>query len=339
MIIDLKRFLRQERPYWNELDRLVGAMEQDSSYAPDLPTARRLHYLFERTSTDLAKVKTFASEPDLTRYLENLVSRAYGHIHEVRGRPHRLAPVHWFFVTLPCTFRRHVWAFWLAIGVTLGGSLLGGAAVALDPDAKTSLLPFGLGDLDPRQRVQRELEHGEKGVEVNEGMKGQMMGFYIQNNVSVSIMAMGLGISWGIGTIIVLFNNGVLLGGVVIDYAMAGEGAFLTAWLLPHGAIELPAIFVAGQAGLVLGRAMIGWGSRISLRGRLRQVTPDLVTLMIGVALMLVWAGFVEAYASQIHRRDLYWVKISFGCAELIALALFLGLSGRWSQGGENTRA
>ncbi|MBM3290298.1 MAG: stage II sporulation protein M, partial [Candidatus Hydrogenedentes bacterium] len=162
------------------------------------------------------------------------------------------------------------------------------------------------------------------------GEKAMGTSFYIANNVRVSILAMALGISWGIGTALVLFTNGVMLGAVSIDYVLAGEGTFLVAWLLPHGAFEIPAIFIAGQAGLMLGRAMIGWGSRLSVRGRLREVTPDIVTLVFGVALMLVWAAIIEAWFSQYHEPVIpYSVKIAFGTVELVLLALFFTLSGR----------
>ncbi|NUM52580.1 MAG: stage II sporulation protein M [Candidatus Hydrogenedentes bacterium] len=329
MIIDLQRFLRDERPYWAELEKSLERMEQDSTYEPDLLAARRLHYLYERASTDLAKLKTFASEPDLTRYLESVVSRAYGHIHEVRGRPHRLAPVYWLFVTLPKTFRKHGWAFMLSTAITLAGMMLGGGALAFDPGAKDVLLPYPHLRMDPRERVR--IEERERAFDLRAGTKAQGTSFYIQNNVSVSIRAMGFGISWGIGTVLLLFINGVLLGAVTVDYFLAGEGTFLVAWLLPHGAFEIPAILLAGQGGILLGRAMIGWGSRISLRGRLREITPDLVTLVFGVSLMLVWAAIIEAWFSQYHEPVVpYWVKIAFGSIELILLASYFALSGRW---------
>lgn len=335
MIIDLQRFIREERPHWAELETSLERMDQDSTYEPDIHAARRLHYLYERTSTDLAKIKTFASEPDLTRYLESVVSRAYGHIHEVRDRPHRFAPIYWLLVTLPKTFRRHAWAFALSTGITIAGMLLGGGALAFDPQAKDVLLPYPHLQMDPRERV--AIEEKPREFDLRAGQKARGTSFYIQNNVSVSIRAMGFGISWGIGTLLLLFVNGVLLGAVTVDYFLAGEGAFLVAWLLPHGAFEIPAILLAGQAGLMLGRAMIGWGSRISIRGRLREVTPDIVTLVFGVSLMLVWAAIIEAWFSQYHEPVIpYWVKITFGSVELVLLGLYFALSGRWVKVKEN---
>ena len=109
----------------------------------------------------------------------------------------------------------------------------------------------------------------------------------------------------------------------------AGQTKFLLGWLLPHGVIEIPAILIAGQAGLVLALALIGWGKRIPLRIRLREASQDLITLIFGVGVLLVWAGFVEAFLSQYHEPIIpYSMKIAFGLVELLLLFLFLAKSG-----------
>ena len=59
-------------------------------------------------------------------------------------------------------------------------------------------------------------------------------------------------------------------------------------------------------------------------------MSRDVVTLIFGVALLLVWAGLVEAFLSQYHEPILpYEVKIAFGMVELALLTLFLLKSGR----------
>ena len=58
------------------------------------------HQLYERTAADLAKITTLSSEPETRRYLENLVARAYGEIHETREKQRRFFPLQWFFQTL-----------------------------------------------------------------------------------------------------------------------------------------------------------------------------------------------------------------------------------------------
>jgi uncharacterized membrane protein SpoIIM required for sporulation len=150
------------------------------------------------------------------------------------------------------------------------------------------------------------------------------------NNIGVSIKALALGMTWGVGSLVILFYNGVILGLICVDYIQAGQTVFLLGWLLPHGVIEIPAVLIGGQAGLVLAGALIGWGRRETLRARLRAITPDLTTLIFGVAFMLVWAGLVEAFFSQYHQPILpYSAKITFGGVEFGLLVCFLARAGR----------
>ena len=152
------------------------------------------------------------------------------------------------------------------------------------------------------------------------------------HNIRVSLLTLGMGMTAGAGTVLLLFYNGVILGAVAVDYMIAGQTKFLLGWLLPHGVIEIPAILIAGQAGLVLAKALIGWGERSTMPARLRAIGPDLVTLIGGVAVMLVWAGFIEAFLSQYHQPVIpYSAKIAFGTVELVLLVLFLAKAGAGS--------
>ncbi len=326
MIIDLQRFIAAERPSWSELEKKLDAIEAEPAHRMSLEEVRRFHHLYQRAAADLARLSTFASEPDLRRYLENLVARAYGEVHEVRERRRTVHPINWFFVILPQTFRRHVRAFWLSVAITLAGCVFGGFALALDPDAKAVLMPFPHLQQDPAKRVAQE-EHAAR--DRLTGHKTTFSAQLMTHNTRVSIFTMAMGVTWGLGTILLLFYNGVILGAVAVDYVSAGQTPFLLGWLLPHGAIEIPAILIAGQAGFILASALVGWGKPLNLRTRLRKVSRDLVTLIFGVALLLVWAGFVESFLSQYHEPVLpYWVKISFGFVEIILLTLFLARSG-----------
>ncbi len=334
MIIDLQKFMTNERPYWTELESTLDRVEREPDQLMALEEVRRFHYLYERAAAGLARISTFASEPETRRYLESLVARAYGEIHETRDRQHRFSPLLWFFQKLPQTFRRHLRAFWLSLGVTLAGMIFGGFAVVYDPAAKAAILPemFAHHLNDPADRVAREERHPDHPT------AGRMSSFSAQlmvNNISVSIKALALGMTWGIGTLVILLYNGIILGVVAVDYVMAGQTTFLLGWLLPHGVIELPAVIMGGQAGFMLAGALIGSGQRNTIRARLRAITPDLTTLIFGVTIMLVWAGLAEAFFSQYHEPILpYWVKITFGCTELVLLLLFLGLCGRPTAAG-----
>jgi uncharacterized membrane protein SpoIIM required for sporulation len=161
-------------------------------------------------------------------------------------------------------------------------------------------------------------------------MKAQGSAAYFTHNTRVSYMTMGLGIFAGVGTMLMLLLNGILLGAVVVDYALAGQGLFVTAWLLPHGSVEIPAILLAGQAGLVLGGAFLGWGTHHTLAQRMRRCAQDIASLAGGIALLLVWAGIIEACFSQYHEPILpYWIKATFGTIQLILLIAYLSFAGR----------
>ena len=329
MIIDLPRFIEAERPLWTELERILDRLDADQALRMDLQQVQRFHYLYQRVLSDLARIATFSSEPEIRRYLESLTARAYGEMHETRDRALRFTPLKWFMRDFPRAFRRHIMAFWLTCAITLAGMLFAAGLLAVDNDAKRILIPAQFGHLyqTPSQRVQKEEKTNKDHLA---GTHAWFSTRLMANNIQVSILALGMGITYGIGTIVILFSNGVILGAVVFDYMQAGETLFLLGWLLPHGVIEIPAILIGGQGGLMLGRALLGRGDRHTLTERLRNVRGDLALLILGAAIMLVWAGLVESFLSQYHQPVIpYWLKIAFGTVEMILLSWFLAAGGK----------
>jgi len=327
MIIDLNRFIKEEKQYWTELETILNRIENDSGYHMDLEAVKRFHYLYQKSSADLAKIMTFSAKQEIRQYLEAIVGRAFAEIHETREKSRSLNLFSYFFDSFPRAFQRHLHAFLLALAIMAAGSAFGGVAIGLDPTAKDILMPFAHLKIDPAQRVAaEEVKQGKH----QDNHKTSFSSFLITHNTRIAIFTMGLGMTWGIGTLILLFTNGVMLGAVVMDYLLAGQATFLVGWLLPHGSIEIPAILIAGQAGFVLGGALIGWGKPVSLKNRLRSVSKDLVLLIFGVGVLLIWAGIVEAFLSQYHEPVIrYEIKIGFGVAELLLLSVFLGKTGK----------
>jgi len=331
VIIDLQRFLADEQPIWAELESVLNRFDENPAHRLSLDDAKRLHYLYQRTSADLGKLATFNSEPQLRRHLETLVARAYGEIHETRAEPHRLAPLRWFFGSFPRAFRKHTRAFGLSVAVTVVGCVFGAMALLFDPSAKAVLMPFPHLQADPAKRVAQEEKNADH--DPLRGDKTPFSAYLMTHNTRVAIFVMALGMTWGVGTLLVLFSNGVMLGAVAADYIAAGQTKFLLGWLLPHGVIEIPAVLIAGQAGFLLASALIGWRNRQPFATRLRACAPDLVTLIGGAAVMLVWAGCVEAFLSQYHEPVIpYAAKITFGLVELTLLAVFLARSGKQNE-------
>lgn len=330
MIINLQALIDQEQAHWSELERILDRLEVNRGARMELAEIRRFHALYQRACADLARVKTFAAERELNRYLETLVARAYCEVHKGAAPARRVRLGHWLLATFPRTFRRQIAAFWLSLAITLAGAAFGGAVLYFDAPAKEVLLPFEHLQGSPAERVAEEEKAASDRLA---GHKTTFSSFLITHNIRVSITTFALGMTYGLGTIVMLFYNGVILGAVFVDYIAAGQIKFVFGWLLPHGVIEIPAILIAGQAGLVLAGALVGWGRRMPLRRRLATVAGDLVTLICGLSLLLVWAGIVEAFLSQYHQPVIpYPTKIGLGCVELTLLTFYLTRAGR---GGE----
>jgi uncharacterized membrane protein SpoIIM required for sporulation len=324
----MQRFIESEREYWEELESILDRVEKDLFARLSLSEVKNFHYLYQRVSAGLAKVSTLSSEQETRVYLESLVARAYAEAHETRSEPYRLAPLRWFFNTLPRTFRRHSRAFCVSLAAMLLGYVFGGMALALDSEAREAVIPPAWHlRMDPSKRVAQEESATADRLA---GRKTAGAAWYMTHNTRVAMQTVAAGITYGILTLIMLFYNGIVLGAICTDYILAGKTEFLIGWLLPHGSVEIPAILLAGQAGLVLASALVGWGKRATLKMRLREILPDLATLILGVIIFLVWAGFVEAFLSQYHEPTIpYSLKIGFGVVELSLLILFLSRSGR----------
>ena len=69
MIIDLKKFIGTERPFWDELDGMLALNERDPYRRMPFNEIKRLHYLYQRASSDLARISTFSAERDIGAYL------------------------------------------------------------------------------------------------------------------------------------------------------------------------------------------------------------------------------------------------------------------------------
>jgi uncharacterized membrane protein SpoIIM required for sporulation len=329
MIIDIDAFIQRERPIWQAFEQELSREAESPLRVLSLEQIERFHYLYERVSADLAELSTFAPDGEAQHYLQALVARGYAEIHESRIRQRRFRLRSWFRSGLPRSIRRHVRALALSTAITLMGALFGGLMLSLNPSAKETLLPYPHLVIAPQQRVAQEEARAAGVNPIREG-KAYGAAWYFTHNTKVSYMTLGLGILAGLGTILMLLLNGLLLGAVVVDYALAGQGLFVTAWLLPHGSVEIPAILLAGQAGLILGGAVLGWGNNISLAQRMRLCAGDIASIAGGIALLLIWAGIIEAFFSQYHEPILpYWIKATFGAIQLILVVAYLTFAGR----------
>jgi uncharacterized membrane protein SpoIIM required for sporulation len=117
------------------------------------------------------------------------------------------------------------------------------------------------------------------------------------NNLSVSFAMFAGGITGGLYTIILLVFNGVELGVVGAATERAGMALQLWSFVAPHGVLELPAIFIAGGAGLEIARGLLFPGL-LPRRDSLEIAGSRAARLLLGTVPMLVVAGVIEGFFS-----------------------------------------
>jgi uncharacterized membrane protein SpoIIM required for sporulation len=139
----------------------------------------------------------------------------------------------------------------------------------------------------------------------------QMFGYYVRNNITVAFQCFATGLAAGVGSLFYLGLNGVLIGTTAGYLTAQGLGHNFWSFVCGHGALELPAIVIAGGAGLCLGRAVLMPG-RLGRAAALRAVGGRCAVLIGGAAVMLLAAAVLEAFWSSAR-----WVAepVKYGAA------------------------
>ncbi len=321
---DVNRFLSERRPDWDALEALLAQVEQRGLGTLGIEGARRFGKLYRSVSSDLIRARTELVDASVTDYLNDLVARAYARIHAGGGQRGRHL-LRFFLEGFPRLFREERRAIGLAALLIVAGGAVGATAVGVDPDALGVLIPEQHQAWTPDERVARDTARGAQSGDT----AAAFASFLFTHNIQVSFLAFALGITFGVGTVAVLFTNGVPLGALAMQYHQSGQDLFFWAWILPHGIPELTSIFIAGGAGLVLARGLLVPGRRRRTDALVHEARRA-SRLVVGTMPVLVCAGLIEGTISQIHEPTIpYWLKLVFALLVGTGLYAWLLLAGR----------
>jgi uncharacterized membrane protein SpoIIM required for sporulation len=305
--MELVEFVEQRRPKWSALERLLDTSEREGLSKLSLDEARTLSRLYRSTSSDLLWVRARAGAADISGYLNDLVGRAYAITYP--GKRVRLGEVGRFLTMgFPDVMAREWRMFVAAFLLFWGGFGFGWIGMMFDPDAAPYLVPGDHLKLDPEKRQAEEAKNKGAGA----GEQAMFTSFLFTHNIQVAFLAFALGLTAGLGTAILMFLNGVMLGSLAWVYTSKGMAGWFWAWILPHGIPEISAIVIAGAAGFVLARALVA-PKGLSRREALKREGKTALQLLLGTLALFVLAGFIEGTISQIHPPRLSVLfKISF---------------------------
>jgi uncharacterized membrane protein SpoIIM required for sporulation len=264
--------------------------------------------LYRQIAADLAALREDRGSVHFARYLNQLLARAHNIIYS-SNKTSPSAIFSFFTVTYPRVFRQHWRYVQIALLVFAVSAAVGAALTYQDPDFKLSIIG--------PQMVQT-IEKREMWTHSIVGIKPLASSAIMTNNISVGFMTFAFGITGGLGTIYMMLFNGLMLGVIGMACHQSGMSLQLWSFVAPHGVLELPAIFLAGGAGLRIAKGLLFPGY-LPRRESLTRAGTDAVQLLLGTVPMLIIAGTIEAFVSPTGLK----MGLKFGmAAALFALLL-----------------
>jgi uncharacterized membrane protein SpoIIM required for sporulation len=280
-------WLKKRQPYWARLESLLGDIKQHGLHALGRDDLRELGLLYRQTATDLSAVRSDPSSVQQSRYLNQLLGRAHNAVYS--GQKKTVSRVIQFFWNeYPVIFRRYLSYTAASTAIFALGALAGMFITLSSPDYMREFLG---------PQMVSTIEKHEMWTHSVVAAAPQESSFIMTNNMTVSFLTFAGGITAGLWTLFQLFFNGMLLGVIGVACAMNDMSIKLWSFVAPHGVLELPAIFIAGGAGLRLAQALLFPGT-LSRRDSLAIGGNQAVQLLVGVIPVLIIAGTIEGFFS-----------------------------------------
>ncbi|HTV83681.1 MAG TPA: stage II sporulation protein M [Acidobacteriaceae bacterium] len=305
------RWIEQRQALWQRLDLLLRQVETSGLRSLSGEELRELGLLYRQIAQDLSAVRADRGSRTQEEYLNQLLARAHNRVYSGRKLEPRQV-LRFFAVDYPRLFRR---LFpWVAAAFLI--FLAGGALGTLLTFSRPAFMRLILGPA-----MVSSIEHHQMWTQSLVSVKPQASSWIMTNNISVGFTAFAGGILAGLGTLYLLFFNGLMMGVVAMACAEAHMSLQLWSFIAAHGALELPSIFIAGGAGLRLAAGLLFPGI-YSRRDALKRAAAESIRLLAGTVPLLIIAGTLEGFLSPSGAPVV--VKFLTGGVLLLALSLWL---------------
>ncbi|MFH9405408.1 stage II sporulation protein M [Streptomyces sp. NPDC017638] len=318
--MDLDVFVSVHRAEWDRLDALLRRRRRLTGVEAD-----ELVALYQRTATHLSLIQSSAPDPQLTGRLSRLVARARSAVAGTRRASWRDV-THFLGCGFPAAvYRARHWWVPTALVSTAVAVLLGWW-IGTHPEVQSSIAaPGRLRDLTR--------PGGEYETYYSSHPATAFAAQVWTNNAQAAAMCLVLGVFLGLPVLWILFQNMLNLG---VGFGLMSSAGRLDTFLglvLPHGLLELTAVFVAAGTGLRLGWTLIDPGPR-TRRTALAEEGRAAIGMAIGLALILFVSGAIEGFVTPSGLPT--WARIGIGvAAELAFLAYVYVLGARAARAGE----
>lgn len=287
--MNIQRWIARREANWKHLDALLRQVEKKGLKSLRADEIRQMASLYRSVSADLARARTNKVGETVVRDLQILARRSYEQIYQGSRRQEWQGAVEFYRWGFPRVVQQTWGYIAAATAIFTLGALVAWWFAWQDPAFLSMVVPEWLIE---KVRDRRELWMGSI-VGVEPVASSQIM----TNNIRVSFATVVGGITAGIYTTYILAFNGVLIGAIATLVGQNNLAYPFWAFVLPHGSLELPAIFLAGGAGFLIARAILLPG-KYRRADALKYYGSLAVQLVFGIVPMLIIAGTIEGFFS-----------------------------------------
>ena len=263
---------------------------------PDEQANRFIHLI-----DDLSYAKTFYPQSKTTQFINGLAAKQFQYLYQNKKQNYSRLYTFWKF-ELPLLFGKYHRIYLFTFSFFLLCVIIGVIASIHNQDFVRSILGDGYVDMTE--------ENIAKGDPFGVYKKSNEFGMFITiaaNNIRVSLMVFAMGILACVGTLYMLFTNGIMLGTFQHLFFSKGLGwqSVLVIWI--HGTLEISAIVIAGTAGIILGNSFLFPGTLTRIES-LKRGARDAVKIIFGLIPFFLLAAFFEGFVTR-HTEMPIWLS------------------------------
>lgn len=316
-----RRFVALRSSAWEEFRQRALRVEKKGLTRLSGSEIKEFAGGYREVAADLARGRTYGVDARVIEYLERIVSSGHNALYGVRGI-RRTSIIRLVLRELPADVFRCRYYVLTAFLLFCIPAIAGYAVIRESPEVAYDVLPHVM--IERAEYGRFEQKEGIGYAQTPSPYLPLMATSIIANNVQVAFGAFAFGITAGIGTVFVLTLNGLHFGSVLALFANYGLAGWLLTFVLAHGPLELTAIFIAGGAGLLIGRALIAPGD-LTRKDSLIVHGRTALRLLAAAASLLLLAGIIEGFLSASDAPLKF--KLGVSAASVLLLGLYL-LSG-----------
>jgi uncharacterized membrane protein SpoIIM required for sporulation len=310
LIMREAKFIKKNVEKWNKY-------QHEPSDDPDEMADRFITLL-----DDLSYAKTFYPKSKVTNWINGIAATIYQSIYQNKKQSFPGIVLFWKY-ELPLLFKRYHKVLLFTFSLFVGIVILGVLSSIVDPDYT-------------RQYFDNHVQAGYYDETIARIRAGDPFGVYKDdnqfsmfvriafNNINVAFRTVVLGVLFGIGTLLSMWNNGIMLACFQYIFFSQGLGwqSIMVIWI--HGTIEISSLVIASCAGFIIGTGWLFPGTYTRRQAFLRSA-KDAVKICIALVPFFILAAFLESYITHLMSNTFQKNSTNIGLPVPISVIILLG--------------